>query len=85
MVAAVQATPLAIQLVVYFAVNPDEELTVADVCEKWAALTPSARYTIKQLASVGVLSLRRQSGTRGGHAHWIASAGPELLRMRAGR
>jgi hypothetical protein len=85
MVAAVQATPLAIQVVVYFAVNPDEELRISDVCDKWGSQPESARYTIKQLASVGVLSLRRQSGTRGGHAHWIASAGPELLRMRAGR
>lgn len=81
----VAATPLAMELVVWFTLNHDEELTTGDICDKWAVAHESARYTLQRLGSIGVLSLRKHVTGKGGHPQWIASAGPELLRMRGGR
>jgi hypothetical protein len=73
------AITLRDRLVAFFAANPDDELTFADVVVKFSVPVGTARGSIDSLRKVGLLDAVRTSGLRGGPLTY--RIGPELARM----
>lgn len=67
------------RLVAYFAANPDDELTFADVLVKFAVPVNTARGSIDNMRKAGLLDAVRISGLRG--APLAYRIGPELARL----
>ena len=73
------AITLRDRLVAYFAANPDDELTFADIAVKFSVPVGTARGSIGSLRKVGLLDAVRTSGLRGGPLTY--RIGPNLARM----
>ncbi len=73
------AITLRDRLVAYFAANPDDELSLADVLVKFSVPVNTARGSIDSLRKVGLLDAVRIRGVRG--APLAYRIGPELARM----
>lgn len=64
------------KLVAYFAANPEDELTLADISVKFNAPPLTARDSVVNLRKAGLLATRRSP--RGAGAPIIISIGPSL-------
>jgi hypothetical protein len=66
---------------VFFAVNPEEELTAADIGTKWGVVPHNVHATLAYAASKGwVASTLRPNPRRGAKKIRVYSAGPRLLK-----
>jgi hypothetical protein len=74
---------LAFSVVIYFARNPDEELSSDDIAIKWPdEVTTCIASRLRKYKSEGVLAVRKlPKRKRNGAADLIWSAGPRLLDM----
>lgn len=67
------------RLVAYFAANPDESLTIADVNAKFDATYDTIRSVVDHMRDVGLLESTR--GETGLGAPLVLTIGPELAAM----
>jgi hypothetical protein len=65
------------RLIVYFALNPDEQLMLVDIAAKFRRSVEGARWATKKMADAGLLV------SSGGYGQIVISIGPELSRMIA--
>jgi len=66
---------------VFFAVNPDAELTGADIAARWSVVPHNVHATLAYAASKGwVKSELRVNPRRGAKRIRVYSAGPRLLK-----
>ena len=71
---------LALQIIIFFAVNPDEELSLNDALHKWSPAHRSSLWAaFRKLQRHGYISA--QTSRKGFIVTSIYRAGPELLRF----
>lgn len=68
-------------VVVFFAANPEEELTTQDISIKWRTTTDKARISLYAAEKAGWIQRKRKKDPSSAcGARNIYSAGPRLLR-----
>lgn len=70
----------AVRILLWFAANPDEELTIADVAARWDLPHDHARHATRMLRSAGWLDGRRDAQGWQTGPQTILSASPALLK-----
>lgn len=77
--------PRTVDILLFFALAPGEELTYDDVAEKFSIPRRSVSIAIRSWIVNGMLSTRIETSVRTGGRRWYVLAGPELLRRVAPR